>query len=233
MYNKNHGRFTSIDPIFIKKDRLVDPQRLNLYVYVRNTPTKYKDTDGKDIVLGTKDEKEQKVLKEALIFLAKTESGRKLLTELDKSNVVFSVVIGKALDKKGTENYGKISGTIKGTGENATGTLTVEINVDLIKKDGEANKKTEDFNKNLGEFAKEGGKQLPHPDAPQGKNDTERNAEGLGHEFSHGKSTLNTGKANSEKEATQEVRDIIKDPNKPKTPKPEVFVEEILKPKNP
>jgi RHS repeat-associated protein len=32
MYNKNHGRFTSVDPIKMKKDRLKNPQKINLYV---------------------------------------------------------------------------------------------------------------------------------------------------------------------------------------------------------
>ena len=35
----------------IKKDRLVDPQRLNLYVYVRNSPYKFVDTTGEDLIL--------------------------------------------------------------------------------------------------------------------------------------------------------------------------------------
>lgn len=50
-YNSQHGRFTSTDPILIKKDRLVDPQRLNLYVYVRNSPYKFVDTTGEDLIL--------------------------------------------------------------------------------------------------------------------------------------------------------------------------------------
>lgn len=50
-YNNAHGRFTSTDPILIKKGRLVDPQRLNLYVYVRNSPYKFVDTTGEDLTL--------------------------------------------------------------------------------------------------------------------------------------------------------------------------------------
>lgn len=30
-YSSPMGRFTSVDPIWVKIDRLVDPQRLNLY----------------------------------------------------------------------------------------------------------------------------------------------------------------------------------------------------------
>jgi RHS repeat-associated protein len=50
-YSNAHGRFTSTDPILIKKDRLVDPQRLNLYVYVRNSPYRFVDTTGEDLIL--------------------------------------------------------------------------------------------------------------------------------------------------------------------------------------
>jgi RHS repeat-associated protein len=44
------GRFMQTDPINIKKYRLVDPQRLNLYSYTRNSPTIAIDSDGKEII---------------------------------------------------------------------------------------------------------------------------------------------------------------------------------------
>ena len=47
-YNKNQGRFASADPISIKRDRLYDPQIVNLYAYARNNPLAYVDVDGKD-----------------------------------------------------------------------------------------------------------------------------------------------------------------------------------------
>jgi RHS repeat-associated protein len=43
------GRFISADPIAILRSRLVDPQRLNLYSYVRNNPLQFVDSDGKDL----------------------------------------------------------------------------------------------------------------------------------------------------------------------------------------
>jgi RHS repeat-associated protein len=46
MYQSKLGRFTSTDPIFIQAGMLPDPQRFNLYVYVRNNPNKFVDTDG-------------------------------------------------------------------------------------------------------------------------------------------------------------------------------------------
>ena len=46
------GRFTSVDPIWITKERMLDPQRLNLYAYGRNNPIRYIDPDGMDVTLG-------------------------------------------------------------------------------------------------------------------------------------------------------------------------------------
>jgi RHS repeat-associated protein len=46
------GRFMSVDPIWVKADRIVDPQRLNLYAYGRNNPLKFKDPTGMDLKMG-------------------------------------------------------------------------------------------------------------------------------------------------------------------------------------
>jgi RHS repeat-associated protein len=51
-YSGAQGRFTSVDPIWITKERMLDPQRLNLYGYGRNNPLRYIDPDGMDITLG-------------------------------------------------------------------------------------------------------------------------------------------------------------------------------------
>jgi RHS repeat-associated protein len=47
------GRFTSPDPILITKERLADPQRLNLYAYTRNNPLRYVDPNGEDFIIYT------------------------------------------------------------------------------------------------------------------------------------------------------------------------------------
>lgn len=49
-HNYKLGRFQSPDPILIRKERLADPQTINLYVYVRNNPLNYTDPDGRTIV---------------------------------------------------------------------------------------------------------------------------------------------------------------------------------------
>ena len=43
------ARFTTTDPTFTLADNLVDPQRWNRYVYVRNNPLRYVDSDGRVI----------------------------------------------------------------------------------------------------------------------------------------------------------------------------------------
>jgi hypothetical protein len=45
------GRFMSPDPVFISADRLTDPQSLNLYAYVRNSPLNLTDPTGLDFYL--------------------------------------------------------------------------------------------------------------------------------------------------------------------------------------
>ncbi|HET7108059.1 MAG TPA: RHS repeat-associated core domain-containing protein [Candidatus Acidoferrum sp.] len=51
-YSSPMGRFASVDPIWVKIDRLVDPQRLNLYAYGRNNPLVFVDPDGEDVKIG-------------------------------------------------------------------------------------------------------------------------------------------------------------------------------------
>ncbi|HWY23091.1 MAG TPA: RHS repeat-associated core domain-containing protein [Candidatus Acidoferrum sp.] len=46
------GRFVSVDPLWVKADRMVDPQRLNLYAYGRNNPLKFTDPTGMDMKMG-------------------------------------------------------------------------------------------------------------------------------------------------------------------------------------
>ena len=51
-YRSASGRFTSVDPIWVTKERMLDPQRLSLYAYVRNNPLRYVDPYGMEITLG-------------------------------------------------------------------------------------------------------------------------------------------------------------------------------------
>jgi RHS repeat-associated protein len=47
-YASMQGRFTSSDPMLMDHKRVIDPQRINAYVYARNNPLKFIDPDGKD-----------------------------------------------------------------------------------------------------------------------------------------------------------------------------------------
>ena len=49
-YSGAQGRFTSPDPVALKANRLLDPQRLNLYSYTRNNPLISVDPDGRDAI---------------------------------------------------------------------------------------------------------------------------------------------------------------------------------------
>jgi RHS repeat-associated protein len=52
------GRFMSPDPLFIEQKRLADPQRLNLYAYVRNNPLRFSDPTGMAIQMNCETERD-------------------------------------------------------------------------------------------------------------------------------------------------------------------------------
>jgi RHS repeat-associated protein len=47
-FSSTQGRFTGVDPIFISRQRLLDPQAINLYAYARNNPLVYFDPNGEE-----------------------------------------------------------------------------------------------------------------------------------------------------------------------------------------
>jgi RHS repeat-associated protein len=55
-YSSTQGRFTSVDPVKVNKSRMFDPQRFNLYAYVRNNPLKFIDPKGEDVFLNNNTE---------------------------------------------------------------------------------------------------------------------------------------------------------------------------------
>jgi RHS repeat-associated protein len=57
-FSASQGRFTSVDPIFMQAEMATDPQRFNLYAYVRNNPLAFVDPTGESIRLeGTAEER--------------------------------------------------------------------------------------------------------------------------------------------------------------------------------
>lgn len=76
MYSNSLGRFTTTDPIIMTPVRALDPQRINLYVYVRNNPLILVDTSGEDIDdAGLKDNEDYQKWKAAFL---ETDAGKKL-----------------------------------------------------------------------------------------------------------------------------------------------------------
>ena len=48
-YSNGLGRFVTVDPKIISRQRIVDPQQWNMYGYSRNNPTSYFDPDGREV----------------------------------------------------------------------------------------------------------------------------------------------------------------------------------------
>jgi RHS repeat-associated protein len=92
-YSNTLGRFTSVDPVNLTPERLLDPQRINLYVYTRNNPLKYTDPTGKDLKLDPKlkPADADRIIK-AIAEAYRRESGRAAINKLDESKlpVIFT-----------------------------------------------------------------------------------------------------------------------------------------------
>ncbi len=78
------GRFTSPDPLHFHAEMLTDPQRFNLYAYVRNNPLKFVDPKGEEIELVGKEEERRKIL-EALRLAVGNQAGRYLQEKQTKT----------------------------------------------------------------------------------------------------------------------------------------------------
>jgi RHS repeat-associated protein len=83
-FSSMQGRFTSADPInTVIAERVVDPQQINLYSYVRNNPLKYIDSTGMKIDPGRLDEDRRKQWDEIVkLANAKDELGGYVNPEL-------------------------------------------------------------------------------------------------------------------------------------------------------
>lgn len=123
MYAGSIGRFTTVDPIKMKKSRMLDPQRVNLYAYVRNNPLMFVDKTGTDLVLAKNlDEKKREFIVNNLARLYMTEKGRKDLERADGSPFIIEVGRGK-LERK-EKNPPKLGETVIGGTVKVTGGLT-------------------------------------------------------------------------------------------------------------
>jgi RHS repeat-associated protein len=96
-YSSPQGRFTSVDPIIIAPERVIDPQQLNLFAYARNNPLRFTDPTGEDIVENVADEYKERYKKWKDEYLS-TEAGRK---QWDKyaNDKTFTLTITVSKDK--------------------------------------------------------------------------------------------------------------------------------------
>jgi hypothetical protein len=233
MYNKNHGRFTSVDPIMMKKERMSDPQRINLYAYVRNNPLMFTDPKGMDLVLG---EGDQKRIRKALVEIAKRKDGREFLQKLDKLTVQILLQTGnlngkayesiKAQDPKNSQIE-----RVKDDKGNVTDVknpnLVVTLDLGLADKDRKENKKREDTNKAASE--------LGLPTKPLIENVPPTDAQLIGHGLVHGEfKFFQNGNTNDEAAVDDRINNIINQPvDKNLSKDAEKFVDDLLKPNQP
>jgi RHS repeat-associated protein len=94
-YSGAQGRWTSTDPILISNQRLVYPQRWNLYSYSSNNPLAFIDPDGKEVQV-----LDDEALKRILSTLPKELQS---FVQLDKSGFINKDIINKAKTKN--ENF--------------------------------------------------------------------------------------------------------------------------------
>ena len=224
-YASTQGRFTGVDPISIGIDRLFDPQRFNRYAYTRNNPLAFTDPDGRDLVLGSGD---QKRVKKALVEIAKRPGGRELLQKLDKLTLQIMVSTGEV--KGGREAYGTTKGsfilTKDGDAKNgSSGGLVVIVDVNLADRDRKENKKREGANPGLEAIGLEPKRlieNVPTSDAQQ-----------LGHEIAHDEAGI-FNLPNTETAVDERINGILAEPvDKNLAKDAKKFVDNLVQPNQP
>lgn len=101
------GRWTSPDPIYFQKEMLADPQRFNLYAYVRNNPLAMTDPTGETIQLtGTTEEERKKQL--AAIQSAVGNKATVGIKQDDNGN--YNVTISGDTSKGAAKDFASIIG---------------------------------------------------------------------------------------------------------------------------
>ena len=114
MHNYNYGRFTSVDPIMMSKDRLPDPQAINLYVYARNNPLRFTDPDGKKFV---------------------DEDGNKIKVKRNKKTGEIEVKAGKKTDpkSKALADLQRMAGLVNKSGSKTAANQFMEVSKNKTK----------------------------------------------------------------------------------------------------
>jgi RHS repeat-associated protein len=130
-YSGAQGRFLATDPIVLTSKRLLDPQQLNAYAYVRNNPLRFIDPNGEELFLTGNINEAKKMLCQILgsacinggdnlIYNAKAKTltvdfnnadlslneGANLINDLSEADEKYLFSVGnkyRATDKKGRE----------------------------------------------------------------------------------------------------------------------------------
>jgi len=228
-YSSTQGRFTGADPISLGVDRLFDPQRFNRYAYVRNNPLMFTDPDGRDIVLGSGD---QKRAKQALVEIAKRPGGREVLTKMDKLTLTIMITSGEV--GRGRDAYGSTKGSYVVTkdgldaknGQSGNGVI---ITLDFKKADADRkeNKERTENNKGMAELGIPGKPLIP--DVPKSDAQLE------GHEITHLEFDIfKNGNTKDEDAVTGRIDAILAVPvDKNLAKDAEKFVDNLVQPNQP
>jgi hypothetical protein len=225
------GRFTGADPISIGVDRLFDPQRFNRYAYARNNPLMFTDPDGRDIVLGSGD---QKRTKKTLVEIAKRPGGRELLQKMDKLTIQIMISTGETRGR----DYGSIGPQDPSKNEfirvrDSSGKITdikgdplvITLDFKRAETNRKENEKRIETNKGMAELGLPGKPLIP--DVPNS------DAQLMGHEIAHGEARL-FQLPNTEEAVTERIDAILAVPvDKNLAKDAEKFVNNLVQPNQP
>ncbi len=122
-YRSEIGRYTSVDPIILTRERPLDPQQLGLYSYVRNNPYRFVDPSGEVYEFSSKDAEER--FKKYKEFLEKC--GERCAKELKTLNRLHESKITYVINLKSGKEQ-----SASGEGELTTDGEKIFVNIDNI-----------------------------------------------------------------------------------------------------
>src|SRR5207302_6045487 len=94
-YSSTLGRFASVDPKMITKQRMLDPQQWNAYQYSKDNPLTYYDPDGRVVRLAPGlSEADQTYVVNNLARLYHTPAGREFLERAARSKFTVEISTG-------------------------------------------------------------------------------------------------------------------------------------------
>lgn len=176
-YSSIQGRFTSPDPLYFQREMLTDPQRYNLYAYVRNNPLAFIDPTGMKIDTRRLNEKD----------LGRWNKIKELANATDKNGNLLHPELNKTLTKLESDERtfyiqgGKLGGSRGGLFEVETFNGDNDFSAARITLDFDNIKSAEVAPANDGDFKQVEGLET----------NEERFAEFFGHEGTHALDAIN------------------------------------------